>query len=187
MPKGHLPFALLSLSLFLTPPLIVFRSFALASHQFLAEGCSNLLLFIASFTTGDNQTGLQMAAFNVGLLAVFVPIFQLVEQRILTPSIGVVQKKGCDPKVLIGALVVLIASMPGAIVKAIAAFGGGGGGGGGGADVGGAFATCCGKLAVLFGRSAASGDFAAAKATPVKTSAADKKVSFEKDKAIAKV
>ena len=100
----------------------------------------------------------QILAFDFGLLAVFVPILQLVEQRVLTPTVGMVQKKGCNPRVILGALIVLVVSLPGAILKAVAAFGGGGGGGGGGVNVGGAIATCCQKVAILFGRSLGSGD-----------------------------
>ena len=110
----------------------------------------------------------------MGLLAVFVPILQLVEQRLVTPTVGVVQKKGCNPRVLGGAALVLIAALPAAVLKMVAAAGGGGGGdggggGGGGVDVGGAFSTCCAKLSILFGRSVASGDMAKAKAVPLRS------------------
>ena len=112
---------------------------------------------------------LQALAFNAGLTAVFVPILQLVEQRIVTPIVSSVQSHGCNPRKLAGAIVVLIAAAPGAVMAAAAAICGGGGGsssGGGGAglSIGASLSTIFAKLAVLFGRSAAAGDMA--KATP---------------------
>jgi hypothetical protein len=85
-----------------------------------------------------------------------VPIFQLVEQRIITPCLGVIQNKGCNPKVLGGALIVLLVSLPGAIMKAASALCGGGGGGGGGGAAG-SITLILQKLAVLIGRSTAGG------------------------------
>jgi len=143
---------------------------ALAAAQFFAEGLSNLLLFLAGFVSGEAKLQLQASAFNLGLLAVFVPLIQMFEQRILSPTVKTVQAKGCNPRALAGAFIVLVASLPAAILKLVSMCGGGGGGGDN-VNAGGAFATCCGKLGVLFGRSAASGDFAKAKATKVKSMA----------------
>ena len=80
----------------------------------------------------------------------------------------------------LGALLVLVISLPGAIKKAVTMLsgGGGGGGGGGGADVG-KIAKGMGKL---LGRSAASGDVGGKK---VKASTATRLPSFggsKKDK-----
>ena len=133
----------------------------LAGTQFLAEGLSNLLLFVASLvSTLEVKLVLQMIAFDMGLLAVGVPLMQMAEQRICTPLVGTIQKKGCNPRQIGGAIIVLIASLPGMITKLVAATCGGGGGGGGGINVGGAFSEVCAKMAILFGRSAASGDMA---------------------------
>ena len=85
-----------------------------------------------------------------------VPIFQLVEQRVITPCLGVVRTKGCNPKVLGGALLVLLVSLPGAVMKAASAMCGGGSGGGGGGAAG-SITLIFQKLAVLIGRSTAGG------------------------------
>ena len=128
---------------------------ALAGTQFLTEGLSNCLLWIASFLDADGKESLQGGAFNLALLAVFVPIIQLIEQRAVTPTLKIIYTEGCNPRALAGALLVLLTALPGAIKKAVAMItGGGGGGGGGGVDMG-----SIGKgMAGLVGRSAASGD-----------------------------
>ena len=129
---------------------------ALAGTQFLAEGLSNCLLWIAGFLDTAGKESLQSGAFGLGLAAVFVPIIQLLEQRAVTPTLKIIQTEGCNPRALAGALLVLVASLPGAIKKAVTMItgGGGGGGGGGGVDMG-----SVGKgMAGLVGRSAASGD-----------------------------
>lgn len=99
----------------------------LAGTQFLLEGLSGLALLIASglpFLSTARVT-LQLTSFVLGTLAIFVPIFQLVEQRIITPAARVVRTKGCNPLALGGALIVLAAALPAAISKAIKAFTGG--------------------------------------------------------------
>ena len=130
---------------------------AIAGAQFLAEGLSNMLLFFAAFVTDyDGWVALTSAAFNLSLVGVLVPIVQLLEQRLITPVMKAVYTHGCNPTALAGAFLVLLVSLPGAVMKAAKALfgGGGGGGGGGGPDV-----SKIGKgIATLFGRSAASGD-----------------------------
>ena len=156
----------------------------LAGLQFLAEGLSNACLFVAPFLEPAYKELMQTIAFDIGLIAVFVPIMQLLEQRVITPTIGILQNKGCNPRVLGGALIVLVASLPGAIMKAVAAFGGGGGGGGG-PNVGQAIADCFQKIAILFGRSAASGDIKKGQKTKVRKRLGGEAAKLGKDKAVA--
>jgi hypothetical protein len=153
----------------------------LGGAQFLAEGLSNLLLFVASLVHhAETKELLQTLAFDAGLVAVFVPILQLVEQRIITPLVSAIQNHGCSPRKIGGAIIVLIAAAPGAIMAAAAALGGGAAGGaaGKGLSVGASVSTTFSKLAVLFGRSAAAGDMA--KAAKGKTPPAPKKASSNK-------
>ena len=92
----------------------------LAGTQFLLEGMSGLVLLISSalpFMSTARLT-LQLTSFVFAVSAVFIPIFQLVEQRIITPAAKAVRTNGCNPLVLAGALIVLAAAMPGALTKA---------------------------------------------------------------------
>jgi len=153
---------------------------ALAGTQFLVEGVSNMLYFFSSFLSKDAKEALQGLAFSLALTGVFVPILQLLEQRLITPIMKIVYTDGCNPRALGGALLVLVISLPGAIKKAVTMLsgGGGGGGGGGGADVG----KIAKGMGTLLGRSAASGDVGGKK---VKASTATRLPSFggsKKDK-----
>ena len=115
-----------------------------------------MLLFFSAFADYDGQRSLASAAFWVSLIGVLVPICQLLEQRLVTPIMKTVYTHGCNPRALAGALLVLVVSLPGAVLKAVKAIAGGGGGGGGG---GGPDLSKIGKgIATLVGRSAASGD-----------------------------
>ena len=151
---------------------------AIAGAQFLAEGLSNMLLFFAAFADYDGWKALTSAAFNLSLVGVVVPIVQLLEQRLVTPILKAIYTHGCNPTALAGALLVLLVSLPGAVLKAIKALcgGGGGGGGGGGPDV-----SKIGKgLATLLGRSAASGDAGGKKVSLPSRKPKEKSTTHEK-------
>lgn len=57
-------------------------------------------------------TALQSAAFALSLLALAVPITQLLEQRCVTPTYNLVKNKGGDPFALLAAAYMIAASLP---------------------------------------------------------------------------
>ena len=114
-----------------------------AGTQFLVEGLSTTLQLYNGLTTIPDTNGegvsrvsgaadVKDLAFIFSILAVFVPMMQLVEQRLFGPCAQGIRKYGADPIKLFGVLWILAMGLPGMIQRAIAAFGGGSGGGGGG-------------------------------------------------------
>jgi hypothetical protein len=55
---------------------------------------------------------LRTSGFALSLSAMAVPMLQLVEQRVITPLIGVVRAKGGNPLALLAAAYMLWASLP---------------------------------------------------------------------------
>lgn len=90
-----------------------------AGAQFLCEGLATSLLLVASYDTGINSADLRIAGFFISLVAVAVPIAQLLEQRLITPTIGLIQTGGCKPTVLCAQLYMLLTSLPLKLAKLI--------------------------------------------------------------------
>ena len=108
---------------------------------------------------------MQLVAFGLSLMAICVPMVQLLEQRAVTPTINIIVAKGASPIALLAAAYMLAASLPKQLTALIgrgeagamdaadaagsasadagddaveaSASGDGGGAGGGGADIGG--------------------------------------------------
>jgi hypothetical protein len=100
----------------------------LAGTQFLVEGLGTLSLFVAAvlpLQVLEPRLRLHMLAFGFSLAAVFVPILQLLEQRIVTPCAKACRAKGCNPVAICGAMIVLAAALPGAISRALKTLTGG--------------------------------------------------------------
>ena len=55
---------------------------------------------------------MQLAGFILSLVAMCTPILQLLEQRLVTPAINIVLKKGANPLVLLAAAYMILASLP---------------------------------------------------------------------------
>jgi hypothetical protein len=107
-----------------------------AATQFLLEGLATSALLGASASTdyasaanqtSANQTAagaavappqpslvsdLRTSGFALSLSAMAVPMLQLIEQRVITPFIGVVRAKGGNPLALLAAAYMLWASLP---------------------------------------------------------------------------
>jgi len=85
-----------------------------AGTQFLLEGISTVALLIASLLVEQSRakTLLPTAAFWLGFGAIIVPVFQLLEQRCVTPAILVVRNRGGDLVALLAAAYMLISSLP---------------------------------------------------------------------------
>ena len=95
-----------------------------AATQFLLEGCATLALLGASVAA--NQPGgaaaptwlrtfklLQDLGFGLALSAMLVPMLQLIEQRLVTPAIGIAYAHGINsPLALLATLYMLAASLP---------------------------------------------------------------------------
>lgn len=82
-----------------------------AGTQFLVEGLSTACALYA-WTVPGRSLDAQGAAFSLSVLAVFVPMVQLVEQRIFTPLVGGVRRRGCTWSALIGILLLIAMSLP---------------------------------------------------------------------------
>ena len=63
---------------------------------------------------------LLVVAFVLSLVALSVPITQLLEQRAITPFINIMLKRGCSPRALLAAAYILAVSLPKRIMKLIA-------------------------------------------------------------------
>lgn len=99
-----------------------------AGLQFLLEAIASALLLIASLRfrgMGDWGAGVQppsnapiehthllLSAFWAGLLAIGVPVVQMIEQRCITPAMLTVRNRGGNPLVLCAAAYMLITSLP---------------------------------------------------------------------------
>jgi Tfp pilus assembly major pilin PilA len=58
------------------------------------------------------RLNLQLLGLALALIALIVPIVQLLEQRAVTPTINLVHNRGGNPLVLLAALYMLVASLP---------------------------------------------------------------------------
>ena len=111
-----------------------------AGSQFLIEGLASLSLLVADRRARDAMLGvepnatttapdgrtldgfdaemddytvsLQSMGFVLSLLAMAVPMLQLIEQRCMTPSLNLVKNKGGNPLVLCAAFYMLASSLP---------------------------------------------------------------------------
>ena len=96
-----------------------------AGAQFLFEGAATAALLGASLEgkeSGLPSTGLplQVVGFFLSLFAMGVPIFQLLEQRCLTPTINLVMKRAtADPIILLSQVYMMAASLPRQLVNLI--------------------------------------------------------------------
>jgi hypothetical protein len=119
-----------------------------AGFQFLCEGLATSALLGASYSkcacatyaaiSNDTSSDMEMSeaetdraaaealvvrlhilGFVLSLVAMCVPMLQLLEQRAITPTINIVQKKGASPIALLAALYMLAASLPRQITNLI--------------------------------------------------------------------
>ena len=105
-----------------------------AGSQFLCEATSTACLIFASLLGGSNDAGQQvsvgeqrawlLAAFWAGLIAIFVPMTQLLEQRLVTPMIVLVEKGSGNPLVLAAQFYMLAVSLPRRIIRVVATIAG---------------------------------------------------------------
>jgi hypothetical protein len=96
--------------------------------QFLFEGLSTLMNVLAA-ATGDGpdpsdpsgayrlNPDFLVAGLWVAVFAVAVPMLQLLEQRIVTPCVGIVRTGGCDRVALVAALYIFVTGLPRRIQK----------------------------------------------------------------------
>ena len=98
---------------------------------------------------------LQQIGFALSLGAMGVPVLQLLEQRCVTPSIGVVQKRGGSPMALLAAAYMLAMSLPRQISALVAR---GEAGGMDAADAAGNASADAGDEAVVEGGGGGGGD-----------------------------
>lgn len=97
-----------------------------AGTQFFCEASSTACLIFASFIGGSDDVAAAskqrvwlLTAFWAGLLAIFVPMTQLLEQRLVTPLIVLVEKGSGNPLVLAAQLYILIVSLPRRIIRVV--------------------------------------------------------------------
>ena len=83
-----------------------------AATQFLTEGLSTLALLAASLSVDRPGDALQDLGFWLALGAMVVPMVQLLEQRLVTPAIGIVRSRGVgSPLALLATVYMLAASL----------------------------------------------------------------------------
>lgn len=112
-----------------------------AGTQFFLEGVSSTLLVAASIgrkagISEEHLDGLLNTAFVLSISAICVPMTQLIEQRLLTPSIGIVRKGTCNPVVIFASLYMVAMTLPAQLKKLIALIAGKADSGGGGSGDG---------------------------------------------------
>ena len=90
-----------------------------AGTQFLFEGLSTAVLLGPAFGPNEVDTDVLATAFALSIVAMLVPILQLLEQRLVTPTVNVVSRKGCDPFALMAAAWILLVSLPSLLMKLI--------------------------------------------------------------------
>lgn len=90
-----------------------------AGTQFLFEGLSTAVLLGPAFGPNEVDTEVLATAFALSIVAMLVPILQLLEQRLVTPTVNVVSRKGCDPFALMAAAWILLVSLPSLLMKLI--------------------------------------------------------------------
>ena len=99
------------------------RIFSLfAATQFLIEGLGTASLLTSAFAAQAEEW--KTTSFNMSIVAMGVPILQLVEQRILTPTAKAVQAHGCNPIQACAIGVMILIGLPGKLMKLIAKLGG---------------------------------------------------------------
>jgi hypothetical protein len=92
-----------------------------AGTQYLVEGIGSLFALLSVLNLGGSAD----LAFTLAVTAVFVPISQLLEQRLLTPFAKSVRTRGCDPYAWCAALTLILFSVPKALKKLGTRTGGG--------------------------------------------------------------
>ena len=106
--------------------------------QFLCEGCSTAWLLAADFLGASIASGSMTSssfsvpqalygAFLVQLVAMCVPIAQLIEQRAVTPTINAIQHKGGSPLALLASAYMVATSLPRQLMSLITQSGEGSG------------------------------------------------------------
>ena len=98
---------------------------AFMTGQYLFEALSTMCLLAFGLGESDAATGdhaTLFAAFAFAMLAVLVPLLQLIEQRCCTPLFLLIENKGGSPLALAAAVWILIVSALRRICKLIGAF-----------------------------------------------------------------
>lgn len=98
----------------------------LAGVQFLFEAASTASLLLSSVMQRATGAGVATtdatalySAFWLGLVAVAVPMVQLLEQRLITPAITTYEKKGGNPLALLATFYMLASSLPRQIIRLV--------------------------------------------------------------------
>ena len=91
--------------------------------QYLVEGLSVACALWVALAAGSVPKDVVTLAFTLAILAVFVPMAQLVEQRLFAPCVGAIRKGGCSLVALAGICCIVCIKLPLLIKKVRVLFG----------------------------------------------------------------
>ena len=90
-----------------------------AGTQFLMEGLVTACSLWSALVAPELRPDVHALGFTLSLVGVFVPMIQLVEQRLFTPLVGGIRVGGCRASVVLGIIAMIAISAPRIMRKAL--------------------------------------------------------------------
>jgi len=101
-----------------------------AGTQFLVEACATACVLMDALDARSGVGGgvgtRAEASFYLAIAAIFIPMTQLVEHRLITPMLGGARKHNCDPVKIASVLWLLLVSLPALMTRLCRTMGGNG-------------------------------------------------------------